>query len=289
MGTYPQFSKMVSQGGKASKSVHIHLISDSTGETVASVARACLVQFDRIEPIEHVWTMVRERSEAKSVLAEIKKNPGIVIYTLVNREIQELIEEYCQKLGVPCVGVLDPLLEAMHVYLGATVQARPGRQHEMDADYFARIDAVHFVLSHDDGQMPTDLHQADVILAGVSRTLKTPTCIYLANRGIKAANIPIMPGLPVPEEVLQEDAPLVVGLTKDPKRLVQIRRNRLKILERDENTDYADIETVSEEIRAAREIFKRHGWPVIDVTRRSVEEVAAMILQLHAKRKGEQP
>lgn len=267
--------------------MNIHLISDSTGETVASVARACLVQFDRIEAVEHVWTMVRKRSEAKSVLAKIKKDPGIVIYTLVNREIQELIEEECQKLGVPCVGVLDPLLEAMHVYLGARVQARPGRQHEMDADYFARIDAVHFVLSHDDGQMPGDIHKADVILAGVSRTLKTPTCIYLANRGIKAANIPIMPGVPLPEEVFQNNAPLVIGLTKDPKRLVQIRRSRLKILERDENTDYADIDTVSAEIRAAREIFKEHDWPVIDVTQRSVEEVAAMILQLHAKRKGE--
>ena len=267
--------------------MNIHLISDSTGETVSSVARACLVQFDRIEPVEHVWTMVRKKSEAKNVLAEIKKNPGIVVYTLVNRDIQELIEEECQKIGVPCVGILDPLMAAMHAYLGVRVQARPGRQHEMDADYFARIDAVHFVLSHDDGQMPSDLHKADVVLAGVSRTLKTPTCIYLANRGIKAANIPIMPGVPLPKEVVQDNSPFVVGLTKDPKRLVQIRRSRLKFLERDENTDYADIETVSAEIRAAREIFKEQGWPFIDVTQRSVEEVAAMILQLHAKRKGE--
>lgn len=280
---------MGSREGKVPKAVHIHLISDSTGETVASVARACLVQFDRVEPIEHVWTMVRKRSDATTVLAEIKNNPGIVAYTLVNRDIQEYIEEECQKLGVPCVGVLDPLLSTLHSYLGAAVQARPGRQHEMDADYFARIDAVHFVLSHDDGQMPRDLKRADVVLAGVSRTLKTPTCIYLANRGIKAANIPIVPGLPLPEEVLHDDAPLVVGLTKDPKRLVQIRRNRLKILERDENTDYADIEMVSAEIQAARQIFKERSWPVIDVTRRSVEEVAAMVLQLYAKRKDEQP
>lgn len=277
------------QSAKSVKDVHIHLISDSTGETVASVARACLVQFDRVRPIEHVWNMVRKSKEAKNVLAGIRENPGIVIYTLVNREIQEILEEGCQAIQVPCVAVLDPVLETMHSYLGTQVKALPGRQHEMDAEYFARIEAVHFVLSHDDGKTPADLHQADVILAGVSRTLKTPTCIYLANRGIKAANIPIVPGMPLPEEVLRDDAPIVIGLTKDPKRLVQIRRNRLKILERDENTDYADIETVSEEIRMAREIFKQQNWAVIDVTKRSVEEVAAMILQLYAKRKEEQP
>ncbi len=280
---------MIRQSAKSAKSVHIHLVSDSTGETVASVARACLVQFDRVEAIEHVWNMVRKPAEAKNVLDSIRENPGIVIYTLVDRELQEILEEGCQRIQVPCIGVLDPILETMHSYLQTRVKAMPGRQHEMDAEYFARIEAVHFVLSHDDGQASSDLHKADVILAGVSRTLKTPTCIYLANRGIKAANIPIVPGMPLPDEVLREDAPLVIGLTKDPKRLVQIRRNRLKILERDENTDYADIETVSEEIRTAREVFKTQNWPVIDVTKRSVEEVAAMILQLYAKRKEEQP
>jgi len=280
---------MTRTGAKSAKSVHIHLISDSTGETVASVARACLVQFDRVAATEHVWNMVRKPDEVKTVLAAIRENPGIVIYTLVNRELQEALEEGCHKIQVPCVGVLDPVLETMHSYLQTQVKALPGRQHEMDAEYFARIEAVHFVLSHDDGQTPADLHKADVILAGVSRTLKTPTCIYLANRGIKAANIPIVPGLPLPEEVQGPEAPLVVGLTKDPKRLVQIRRARLKILERDENTDYADIETVSDEIRMAREVFKRQNWPVIDVTKRSVEEVAALILQLYAKRKEEQP
>ena len=278
---------MVGQRGKSAKVVNIHLVSDSTGETARSVASACLVQFGRIKTAEHVWPMVRKPKQVKEILAGIKEKPGIVIYTLVNRDIQEMLEEGCEQLQTPCVAVLDPILEMMHTYIGAKMKARPGRQHEMDAEYFARIEAVHYVLSHDDGQMPDGLQNADVVLAGVSRTLKTPTCIYLANRGIKAANIPIMAGVPLPDDIYSDQAPLVVGLTKDPKRLVQIRRHRLKMLDRDQNTDYADIEAVSEEIRVARDIFKQNKWPIIDVTRRSVEEVAAEIMQLYAKRKEE--
>ncbi|MBT3358018.1 MAG: kinase/pyrophosphorylase [Rhodospirillales bacterium] len=279
---------MVRQKGIQNKTVNVHIVSDSTGETATSVARACLAQFDRVVWIEHIWPMVRKKTQLKEILAGIRKNPGIVIYTLVNREIQERLEEDCRQMQVPCVPVLDPVLEMMHSYLGAPGKPRPGRQHEMDSEYFARIEAVHFVLRHDDGKHPIDFDEADVVIAGVSRTLKTPTCIYLANRGIKAANIPIVPGVPIPPEVLKEGAPLVVGLTKDPKRLVQIRRNRLKMLNRDDDTDYADIDTVSEEVRTAREIFKAHKWPVIDVTRKSVEEVAATIMQLHKKRKDAQ-
>ncbi|MBL6946916.1 MAG: kinase/pyrophosphorylase [Rhodospirillales bacterium] len=279
---------MVHRKGIQDKTVNVHLVSDSTGETASSVARACLVQFDRVVTIEHIWPMVRKRAQVKEILAGIREKPGIVIYTLVNRELQEQLEDGCQQLQVPCVAVLDPILEMMHSFLGAPGKPRPGRQHEMDSEYFARIEAVHFVLSHDDGQLPIDFHEADLVIAGVSRTLKTPTCIYLANRGIKAANIPIVPGMPIPPEVLEEGAPLVVGLTKDPRRLVQIRKNRLKMLDRDADTDYADIETVSEEIRTARDIFKQHNWPVIDVTRKSVEEVAATIMQLYKKRKEAQ-
>ena len=280
---------MTTQQGRKTKAVHVHLVSDSTGETVATVARACLVQFDNIGPVEHIWTMIRTPGQVGTVLDGVKENPGVVIYTMVDRDIQDGLEEGCRHLQVPCVSVLDPVLEALHSYVGAKARATPGRQHEMDAEYFARIEAIHFVLAHDDGQSPVDLREADVILAGVSRTLKTPTCIYLANRGIKAANIPILPGVAVPPEVLEDGAPLVIGLTKDPKRLVQIRRSRLRLLDRDENTDYADIATVSEEIRLAREIFARHKWPFIDVSERSVEEVAAIIMQLHKERQERQP
>lgn len=274
--------------GPRNKIVHIHLVSDSTGETAASVARACLVQFDNVKPVEHTWPMVRTRNQAKSVLSGIKANPGFVLYTLVNRDLQDFLEEGCRDLRTPCLGVLDPVLEALHGFLGAKVKARPGRQHEMDAEYFARLEAINYVLSHDDGQSATDLDEADVILAGVSRTLKTPTSIYLANRGVKVANIPIISGYPLPSEILEVTQPLIVGLTKDPKRLVQIRRNRLRLLERDENDDYADIEAVSEEIRHARELFAQQKWPVIDVTRKSVEEVAATILQMHKQRQERQ-
>lgn len=280
---------MAAKSARKGRTINVHLISDSTGETAAAVARACLVQFEGVETVEHVWPMVRTTKQAKTALEGIEASPGVVIYTVVDRDIQDIIEEGCQRLQIPCVAVLDPLLEVLHSYVGTRGAAAPGRQHEMDAEYFARIEAIHYVLSHDDGQSPADLRQADVVLAGVSRTLKTPTCIYLANRGIKAANIPIMPGLPLPDEVLGEDAPLVVGLTKNPKRLVEIRRARLQILERDANTDYADIETVSEEIRMARALFAEHKWPIIDVTQRSVEEVAATIMQLCKERQENQP
>lgn len=280
---------MSAKRAQKSRTVNVHLISDSTGETAAAVARACLVQFENVETVEHVWPMVRSKKQATAAVEGIEANPGVVIYTVVDRDIQDVIEDGCQHLQIPCVAVLDPLLEALHSYIGTRGAAAPGRQHEMDAEYFARIEAVHFVLSHDDGQSPGDLHEADVVLAGVSRTLKTPTCIYLANRGVKAANIPILAGQPLPPEVLGENAPLVVGLTKNPKRLVEIRRARLQILERDANTDYADIETVSEEIRMARALFAEHKWPVIDVTQRSVEEVAATIMQLCKERQENQP
>lgn len=262
------------------KTINIHMISDSTGETIRSLTRACLAQFDDIEPLLREWTMVREAKQLKVVTDGIKANPGIVLYTLVDRAIQDTLEEACNKLRVPCVSVLDPPLAAMHAYIGGPIRARPGLQHELDADYFARIDAIHFAMEHDDGQSVVGLAQADVVVAGVSRTLKTPTCIYLANRGIKAASIPIYPGYEIPAELLAKGAPLVVGLTKDARRLVQIRRNRLRLLDRDDNAEYADIEAVSEEIRYARKVFADHGWPEIDVSQRSVEEVAAIITKL---------
>ena len=279
--SYPEFIPNLWDQRTTMKTVYIHLISDATGETIRSLSRACLAQFDNIKPIPHEWTMVRDVKQLQTVIEGIRENPGIVLYTLVDRAIQDTLEAACEKLRIPCVSVLDPALEAMHAYIGGTIRARPGRQHEMDADYFARIDAVQFAMQNDDGQSVEGLIQADVILAGVSRTLKTPTCIYLANRGIKAASIPIYPGTSVPEEILAEGAPLVVGLTKDARRLVQIRRSRLKLLDRDDEGDYTDIAAVSEEIKYARKVFADHNWPVIDVSQRSVEEVAAIIMKLY--------
>ncbi len=267
---------------------HIHLVSDSTGETVGTVARACLVQFSDFNVEEHAWPMVRTAKQVAEVVAGIEAEPGMVLYTLVNNNNMVALEKACQRLEVPYIGLLNPVITAIGHYLGSEGRASPGRQHVMDADYFARIDAMQFVLAHDDGQMTRDLDQADVVILGVSRTSKTPTCVYLANRGIKAANIPIVPGVPLPPEVDSAVTPLFVGLTTDPKSLVLLRRNRMRSIKENAETDYTDLDVVSEEITAARRLFAERAWPVIDVTRRSVEETAANIMQL-LKRHKEPP
>ena len=267
------------------KSFHLHLVSDSTGETVGIVARASLVQFESVEANEHLWSMVRTENQVKEVIAGINENPGFVLYTIVNEDLRNLLEDGCRKLQVPCIAVLDPVVAALGVHLDAEILAQPGRQHVMDAEYFSRIEAMHFVLSHDDGQSTRDLDQADVVLLGVSRTSKTPTSIYLANRGIKTANIPIVPGSELPEELFTANSPLIIGLTKDPKRLVEIRRQRLRMLEQDEETDYVDLDKVSKEINEARRLFTKHDWPVINVSRKSIEETAATIIQLYNRRR----
>ncbi len=267
------------------KTFHLHLVSDSTGETVGLVARACLAQFDAIEVTEHLWTMIRSEDQVEEIISGIKKNPGFVLYTIVSNETRDILEDGCRKLQVPCIAVLDPVIAELGAHLDAEVHPQPGRQHVMDAEYFSRIEAMHFVLSHDDGQSTWDLDQADVVLVGVSRTSKTPTSIYLANRGIKTANIPIGPGCALPDELFSAAGPLIVGLTKDPKRLVEIRRQRLRLLDQDEETDYVDLDKVSTEINDARRLFTKYDWPVINVSRKSIEETAATILQLYSRRK----
>ena len=268
------------------KSFHLHLVSDATGETVSSVARACLVQFEDIKPTEHFWSMIRTDSQLERVLAGIKVNPGPVMFTLVNSDFRTALTELCRHLQVPCVSVLDPAIVALGRHLGLESRNLPGRQHVLDAEYFGRIEAIDFALSHDDGQSARDLVEADVVLVGVSRTSKTPTCMYLANRGLKAANVPVVPGCPMPPELLStpsvaDGGPLIVGLTKDSVRLIQIRRNRVRMLNQEEETDYTDPQTVKAELAAARRLFSEREWPVLDVTRRSIEETAAAIINLH--------
>lgn len=265
--------------------IHIHIISDSTGETGILVARASLAQFEGIDVREHIWSMTRSDAQVDDVLKHIAANRGFVMFTLVEGKLRDALEMGCRKLQVPCISILDPIIAALGAYLGAEIKAQPGRQHVMDAEYFSRIEAMQFVLAHDDGQSTWNIDQADVLIVGVSRTSKTPTCIYLANRGIKAANIPFVPGCPMPQEILEAKNPLIVGLTKDPKRLVQIRRNRLLMLDQDQETDYVDLESVSKEVNEALRLFNSHKWPVIDVTRRSIEETAATIMQMHQRRK----
>lgn len=273
----------------AQRHLHLHLVSDSTGETVSAVARACLVQFEGVSVTEHAWHMVRTPPLLEKVVATIAAQPGLVLFTLIDRAMRQQLQDACWARQIPCVAVMDPVLNAMAAYLGMESAAQPGRQHNMDAEYFRRIEAMEYALAHDDGQGTWDLTQADVILLGVSRTSKTPTCIYLANRGVRAANIPLVPGVPLPEEIVSQTKALVVGLTNDPAHLVALRRTRLQELNEQRNTDYIDLERVRAEVQEARKLFSRHGWPVIDVSRRAIEETAAEVLALLQARRQEAP
>jgi regulator of PEP synthase PpsR (kinase-PPPase family) len=259
---------------------HLHLVSDATGETLNSVTRACLVQFEGVTPIEHSWTLIRTPGQMEKVLGGIKLHPGLVLYTIVNDKLRQVLLEGCRRLGVTVVPVLDPVMVAIGAHFGLTARGQSGRQHTMDQEYFDRIEAMDFALAHDDGQSARSYDNADVILVGVSRSSKTPTCIYLANRGIKAANVPIVPGCPLPPELFTVRGPLVVGLTKDANQLIQIRKNRLQMIAKDEETNYVDASSVREEVAQARRLCSDHNWPVLDVTRRSIEETAAAIIQL---------
>ncbi len=269
--------------------LHLHLVSDSTGETVHGLARACVVQFANVEPIEHIWSLIRSKPQIDKVIDTIRRDPGIVMYTMVDDDLRAHLVDSCRKLHIPCLSVLDPFMNAFSSYLGQVSRGQPGRQHAMDAEYFSRIEAMQFALAHDDGQGLWNLHNADVVLTGVSRTSKTPTCIYLANRGLKAANVPFVPVVGPPPELLSlvdrgSSGPMVVGLTKDPASLVQIRKNRLRMIAEDDETDYVDLETVREEVKLCRRLCGERNWPVIDVTRRSIEETAAAIVQQYEKR-----
>ncbi|MEQ9334092.1 pyruvate, water dikinase regulatory protein [Thalassobaculum sp.] len=259
--------------------LHIHLVSDATGETNHQIARACLVQFDGVRAKEHVWSLVRTRSYLDKVLAGVEAHPGPVLFTLVEPELRRRLEDTCRRLEVPCIAILDPVLSALGAHLGLESHGRPGRQHEMDAAYFRRIEAMDYTLAHDDGQLVHDLEEADIVVVGVSRTSKTPTSLYLANRGFKTANVPIVPGIDPPDEIFHLRKPLVVAFTTDPTRLIQVRRNRVLMLKQREETDYVALEQVRREVADARRMFERNGWPVIDVTRRSIEETAAAVLQ----------
>lgn len=273
------------EAGDGEPRFHLHLVSDSTGETLKAVTAATLVQFPsaRTETRRHVWSLVRTQGQMQRVLKAIEAQPGMVMFTLVDAEMRTMLEEGCRRMGTPCISVLDPVLAAMSSYLGEQALTKPGRQHQLDTAYFDRIDAVQFTLAHDDGHLPGSLSEADIVLVGVSRTSKTPTAIYLANMGLKTANIPYIPNVPLPPELDRLTKPLVVGLTNSPERLIQVRRSRLRSLKQDGETVYVDPEAVREEVAQARRLFTERGWPVIDVSRRSIEETAAAILALRGK------
>jgi regulator of PEP synthase PpsR (kinase-PPPase family) len=269
---------------------HVHLVSDSTGETLNAMAKAVVARFDAVLPIEHIYALVRSQRQLDRVLKEIEGAPGVVLHTIVDKELRAGLELGCRNLEMPCIAALDPLVSSLARYLGASLSTRVGAQHNLDADYFERIEALNYALAHDDGQQTPNLESADVVLVGVSRTSKTPTCIYLAQRGVRAANVPMVPGAELPPQLFTLKRAIVVGLTVSPDRLIEIRRNRLLSLHEERQSAYIESEAVRAEIVRARRLFDRQRWPVIDVTRRSIEETAAQVVNiLNASRHGATP
>jgi len=265
------------------KKFNLHLVSDSTGETVSSVARAALVQFDDIEPEEYSWTLVRTKTQMERIIEAIVKDPGPVLYTLVDNNLRDMLKMECVKRGLPCIAILSGVVSELSAFLGSETHASPGKQHELNEEYFSRVEAINYTLAHDDGQAHWELEEADIVLVGVSRTSKSPTCVYLAYKGYKTANIPFVHGCPLPPTLESLTKPLVVGLTISPDRLQQIRKTRLQSLKQEEDTNYVDMEHMQAEIAESRKLYQKHKWPVIDVTKRSVEETAANIIQYFKK------
>ena len=266
--------------------LHLHLLSDSTGETLEMIAKAALVQFDDAKVTRHFWPMVRSQQHLDRIFDEFTATPGLVLYTMTNENTRVHLEERCRALGLPHVSALDAVVAALEERLGQEAHGRPGARHVMDEEYFARVEAIQYTIAHDDG---IDFHgweDADIVLTGVSRTSKTPTSIYLANRGYKVANIPLVVESPPPPVLFELAGPLVVGLTTAPKRLIEIRRNRLLSLNETAHTAYIDEAKVEAEVLFARRLFADNGWPVIDVTRRSIEETAAAVIKLLNERRA---
>ena len=264
---------------------HLHLVSDSTGETLITVARAVAAQYANVTAVEHVYPLVRSQKQLDRVLTEIEEAPGIVLFTLLEKDLVGRLEAKCQEINSPSLSIIGPVMQLFQAYLGASTTGRVGAQHTLNAEYFKRIDALNYSMMHDDGQHVEGLEEADVVLVGVSRTSKTPTSIYLANRGVRTANVPLVPGIPIPPQLEVLKKPLVVSLHATPERLIQIRQNRLLSLGADSgNEEYIDRQSVTEEVTYARKLSAKYGWALLEVTRRSIEETAAAIMKLLADR-----
>ncbi len=265
---------------------HLHLVSDSTGETLTTIAKAASVQYPRIKAIEHVYPLVRTQRQLDRVFQEVESAPGIVLYTVVNAGLTVALEQRCRELNVPALHVLDPIMKVFESYLGAPQTPVVAGQHILDTDYFRRIDALNFTMAHDDGNLPQNLDDADIVILGISRTSKTPTSIYLAQRGFKTTNLPIVPGVPLPKSLTQPHSAFVVGLVASPDRIAEIRRNRVRFLTTGNLDTYVDRDQIAQEVTHSRRLCQKNRWPVIDVTRRSIEETAASIIKLFNDREA---
>ncbi len=262
------------------KTINLHLISDSTGETLTSVARAVLSQFEGVDSNDFIWPLVRTKPQLERVLDAISQSPGIVLYTILHDDLIEDLKKECFKLKIPCIPVLSHIIGEFSNYLGMNITNTVGRQHLLDSEYFSRVEAISYTITHDDGQSTWDLYDADIVIVGVSRTSKSPTSVYLSCRGYKTANIPFVSLETIPQSIYDLKKPLVVGLSINPEKLVQIRQTRLTSIGQDTGTDYVAIESVKNEVAESRKLFAKLNCPVIDVTKRSVEETAAKIIQL---------
>ncbi|MGD9668687.1 MAG: pyruvate, water dikinase regulatory protein [Hyphomicrobiaceae bacterium] len=259
---------------------HLHLVSDSTGETLTTIAKAAAVQYAEMRAIEHVYPLVRTPRQLQRALQEIEQTPGIVLCTIVNKTLSVEIERRCREIKVPCLHVLQPIMQTFESYLGAASTPTVAGQHVLDADYFKRIEALNFTMAHDDGRLPDNMSDADICILGISRTSKTPTSIYLAQRGFKTTNLPLVPQIELPRRLTEPHKAFVVCLVASPERIAEIRRNRAMMMaDRDLDT-YVDRSLIASEITYTRKLSAKYGWPVIDVTRRSVEETAAAIIKL---------
>lgn len=262
------------------KTINLHLVSDSTGETLLSVARAALSQFEGVETKEFIWSLTRSETQLNKIKESIKKDRGIVMYTILQDNLIMLLKKYCDELEIPCLPVLTPIVNAFSNYLGMDTNKVIGRQHSLDKQYFSKVEAINYTMCHDDGQANWDLYEADIILIGVSRTSKSPTSIYLSCRGYKTANIPFVTIDSFPKTIFDLKKPLIVGLIINPEKLIQIRQSRLASIGQDEINGYTDLEAIKNEIAESRKLFAKLNCPIIDVTKKSVEETAARIIQL---------
>lgn len=265
------------------KTIHVHLVSHASGELIEMLARNAVAQLKSVNVERRLWKMVRHLGQVPEILAAIAETPGFVVHSVAATDIREGLEEGCRRLRVPCLFTLEPLVSQLSEHFDVPVRFRASTLDTIDEDYYQRVEAMKYTLSHDDGQATNELDSADVVLVGVSRATKTPTCMYLASRGVKAANVPLVPGVPLPSGLLAADRPFVVGLTINPTRLAAVRSARLKALHQKDGTDYDDLDSLRNEVRDARRIFLRHGWPVIDVTDRSIEQVTNMIIEMLKK------
>ena len=266
------------------RKILLYLVSDSTGETVLAVSRSATAQFKDLEVEEHLWPFVQSEGNLKKLKAAIMKNAGIVMYTFVDKELSNSLQAMCNKLKILCIPILSRVISDLSIYLDMEASGAIGKQHELTEEYFSRVDAVNYSLAHDDGKSSWDLDEADIVLIGPSRTSKSPTCLYLAYKGYRTANIPFVLGCDLPKNLFEIKNVLILGLTISPEILIEVRKHRMLSLHSSDDIGYVNSEEVEEEIKQAKKICRDNDWPLIDVSRRSVEETAALILQYYEKK-----